>query len=131
MENDLLDAPVTGISVRQRTAPDAERLKLLEYALNLFTTGFSEDQITTKLVNRGCTPEDASEIVAEIRLARAQIAKIQPARNGNPARDVIIGGLFLFGGLIGTFSDTGYIFIGAIVFGGIQFVRGLINLGKG
>jgi|OM-RGC.v1.036971132 hypothetical protein len=37
---------------------------------------------------------------------------------------MIIGALFCVGGILGTLSDSGYIFWGAIVFGGFQFLKG-------
>ncbi|MEL6559850.1 MAG: hypothetical protein AAFQ94_16795 [Bacteroidota bacterium] len=40
-------------------------------------------------------------------------------------KDMVIGGLFCVGGIIATAAEIGYIFWGAIVFGGIQFIRGL------
>lgn len=44
--------------------------------------------------------------------------------------DVIWGGLWCVGGTVATLADIGYIFWGAILFGGIQLVRGLIKLGS-
>lgn len=41
--------------------------------------------------------------------------------------DMVIGGLFCIGGTIATIADIGYIFWGAIVFGRIQFIRGLMK----
>jgi hypothetical protein len=46
----------------------------------------------------------------------------------NAKKDMIYGALWLIAGLIGTFTNTGFIFWGAIVFGGIQFMKGLFNL---
>ena len=42
-------------------------------------------------------------------------------------RDMVYGALWCVGGVIATIADFGYIFIGAIVFGGIQFLKGLYN----
>lgn len=41
--------------------------------------------------------------------------------------DMAYGMLWCMGGLVLTVMDFGYIFWGAIVFGGIQFFRGLID----
>jgi hypothetical protein len=38
---------------------------------------------------------------------------------------MIFGALWCIGGTVLTISNTGYIFWGAIVFGGIQFFKGL------
>jgi hypothetical protein len=43
-------------------------------------------------------------------------------------RDVFFGSLWLAGGLILTFAEIGFIFWGAIVFGGIQLFKGISNL---
>jgi len=43
-------------------------------------------------------------------------------------RDMLYGALWCVGGIIATSMHIGFIFWGAIVFGGIQFFRGLINL---
>ncbi len=42
-------------------------------------------------------------------------------------KDMLYGGLWFAGGLIATMADVGAIFWGAMVFGGIQFFKGLIN----
>lgn len=42
--------------------------------------------------------------------------------------DMLYGALWCIGGVIGTMAEIGYIFWGAIVFGGYQFLKGLKNL---
>jgi hypothetical protein len=42
-------------------------------------------------------------------------------------KDMLYGALWCVGGILATMSDVGAIFWGAIVFGGIQFFKGLIN----
>ena len=42
-------------------------------------------------------------------------------------KDMMYGALWCVGGLVATMADIGAIFWGAIVFGGIQFFKGLIN----
>lgn len=42
-------------------------------------------------------------------------------------KDMIYGALWCIGGTIFTVADTGFIFWGAILFGGIQFFKGLAN----
>ncbi len=41
-------------------------------------------------------------------------------------RDMIWGAIWCLGGLFATLADIGYIFYGAIIFGGFQFIRGWI-----
>ena len=50
--------------------------------------------------------------------------------NAGAIKDIAIGGLFCVGGIVATLADIGYIFWGAILFGGIQLIRGLIKLGS-
>lgn len=49
----------------------------------------------------------------------------QEIRNDKAEKDMLYGGLWFVGGLLGTTADIGFIFWGAILFGGFQFVRGL------
>ncbi len=42
-------------------------------------------------------------------------------------KDMLFGAMWCIGGTVATLADVGYIFWGAIVFGGIQFVKGVIN----
>ncbi len=49
------------------------------------------------------------------------------AKKEQANKDMMWGAVWCVGGLIGTFSNTGFIFWGAIVFGGIQFFRGLAH----
>jgi hypothetical protein len=45
-------------------------------------------------------------------------------------KDILYGALWCIGGIIGTLAEIGFIFWGAIVFGGIQFLQGLNNSNK-
>jgi hypothetical protein len=49
------------------------------------------------------------------------------ARKKQATKDMLYGALWCVGGIVATASDIGAIFWGAILFGGIQFVKGLIN----
>ena len=51
----------------------------------------------------------------------------QKQQNENANSDILWGAIWCIGGLIGTFANIGYVFWGAIIFGGIQLFRGLIN----
>jgi len=48
--------------------------------------------------------------------------------DGSGVMSMVIGGIFCIGGIIATVADIGYIFYGAIIFGGIQFIKGLIKV---
>lgn len=43
-------------------------------------------------------------------------------------KDMLYGALWCVGGLVLTMAHIGFIFWGAIVFGAIQFFRGIANL---
>ena len=45
-------------------------------------------------------------------------------------KDVLYGALWCAGGIIATVADIGFIFWGAIVFGGYQLIKGLANQAK-
>lgn len=49
------------------------------------------------------------------------------ARRKKANNDMIFGAMWCIGGIIATAASVGFIFWGAIVFGGIQFFRGLAN----
>jgi hypothetical protein len=45
-------------------------------------------------------------------------------------KDMLYGALWCVGGIVATVANLGYVFWGAIVFGGIQFFKGLINANR-
>ncbi len=51
----------------------------------------------------------------------------QEQQNKKANSDILWGAIWCVGGLIGTFANIGYVFWGAIIFGGIQLFRGLGN----
>ncbi len=56
-----------------------------------------------------------------------QLTYAQEQQNREANSDMLWGAVWCIGGLIGTFANIGYVFWGAIIFGGIQFVKGLMN----
>jgi hypothetical protein len=65
---------------------------------------------------------------------KARLKKEMIAQQNSARRDMLVGGLWCAGGILVTVlsygSKGGIIAWGAIVFGGIQFCRGLFRLGK-
>lgn len=57
----------------------------------------------------------------------SQFSETASADNSGANKDMLWGAVWCVGGIIGTVADTGYIFWGAIVFGAIQFFKGLSN----
>ena len=89
------------------------------------------DEVMKVLKADGLDEVSASKMISLIQ----QNKQVNGAVNSMPyddsdedsgaTKDILVGGLFFFGGLIATIADFGYIFYGAIIFGGIQFFRGL------
>ncbi|BDU25043.1 MULTISPECIES: hypothetical protein [unclassified Flavobacterium] len=82
----------------------------------------SASETKNALISQGLTPENAAFVVENIE------GQIEEAKNDKARKDMIYGALWFAGGTILTLSNIGFIFWGAILFGGIQFFRGLINL---
>lgn len=77
------------------------------------------------LIEKGVSPETATAVSESL--------------NGNTdggsglkdgTKDMIFGALWCIGGTVLTLSNIGYIFYGAIIFGAIQFIKGLVNSQK-
>ncbi|KAF2337923.1 hypothetical protein [Flavobacterium ginsenosidimutans] len=82
----------------------------------------SASETKNVLIALGLSSENATLVVENIE------DQIQEAHNSKARKDMIYGALWFAGGTILTLSNIGFIFWGAILFGGIQFFRGLINL---
>ena len=99
------------------------------YAARLMKDGQTGSQVEDALVQKGLGQEAASGVVANLIQARAKAAK----------KNMLYGALWCIGGIIVTVVTLGmavqgggtYIVAwGAIIFGAIQFFRGLIQLNK-
>jgi hypothetical protein len=53
---------------------------------------------------------------------------IREAKKAQAKKDILHGGLWCIGGIALTVADIGFVFWGAILFGGVQFIKGLTNL---
>ena len=117
-------------------------------AENNFTqamAGYSDEKLITLLKQRNDLLHEASYAAVQEAYKRNLISGEEdlqtkypvPDRNLKTERitasqadrdksrnDMIFGALWCVGGTIATAMDIGYIFWGAIVFGGIQFIRG-------
>jgi GTP:adenosylcobinamide-phosphate guanylyltransferase len=67
-------------------------------------------------------PSYINELDDSINQNYIKIQNIEKAKS-----DMLYGAGWCLVGIIATYADIGYIFWGAIVFGGFQFVRGAIN----
>lgn len=81
----------------------------------------SEDDAKAILQEKGLSQYDAGVIIDTLS------AKIRAERKAKARKDLLYGSLWCAGGLILTFAHIGYVFWGAIVFGGYQMIRGLVR----
>lgn len=92
------------------------------YAANLLLNeNKSTNEAKQQLVAQGLSYEIAELIVENVEI------EIQEAKHEKARKDMVYGALWFCGGTILTVADIGFIFWGAILFGGIQFFKGLIN----
>jgi hypothetical protein len=93
------------------------------YAANLLLNeNKSAYEAKNQLVAQGLSNEVAQLIVENVEI------EIQEAKHEKARKDMVYGALWFCGGTILTLADIGFIFWGAILFGGIQFFKGLINV---
>ena len=81
----------------------------------------SIDETIAALVDSGIDEEGAITIINNLE------REFTVERKKRAEKDILYGALWCVGGLVATAAEIGYIFWGAILFGGIQFVRGLRN----
>lgn len=81
----------------------------------------SGSEVASALMNEGLDEESASVVVSNLQ---AGIAK---ARKSRANKDMLYGALWCVGGTALTLANIGFIFWGAIVFGAIQFFKGVAN----
>lgn len=114
----------------EQQVPQESANQLYNYAAQLLTVEKkSPEEALRLMMEQGLDKESASVIIAHIRNEVKKIKKESGTKN------MIYGALWLVGGTVVTVvtysaaSGGGTYFVawGAIVFGGIQFVRGLIN----
>ena len=92
-----------------------------EAASLLVNQSLSVEETKNALVAKGLDPDTASTVVESL----AQ--QIHDAKKERAKKDMLYGALWCVGGIIATVADIGFIFWVAILFGGIQFFRGLAN----
>lgn len=97
--------------------------QLYNYAANLMLNqDKSAYETKAALVEKGLSSENAAIIVDNIE------DQIEEVKHEKAKKDMLYGALWCIGGTALTIANVGFIFWGAILFGGIQFFRGLINV---
>jgi hypothetical protein len=98
---------------------DKRGLKLSDFAVSSEKPLYSEATYASQYTINGTNTQTGT---------RPDINSIyDEARKKQANKDMLYGALWCVGGIIATMSDIGAIFWGAIIFGGIQFFKGLIN----
>ena len=115
------------------TTQDEAIQAIYKYAAELIKSGLSGQQVESQLVEKGLDQAAASIVVKNLMEARSK------AINDAAKKNMIFGSLWLIGGCVVTAvtfaiaSGGGGSYIiawGAIVFGAIQFFRGLSQYSK-
>ena|SRR6478672_7439601 len=73
------------------------------------------------LTSTGVSGDDAKTVVETLH---GQIIQLKKERAN---KDMLYGALWCAGGTVATLANIGFIFWGAILFGGIQLIRGIIQ----
>ncbi|MBV4360513.1 hypothetical protein [Pinibacter aurantiacus] len=81
----------------------------------------SSEQAIQSLISTGVDELEATTAVEDLH------GQIIAAKKKHAEKDMLYGALWCVGGTVATLANIGFIFWGAIVFGGIQFFRGVIN----
>lgn len=79
-------------------------------------------EVKQLLISQGLDAESAAVVIKNLENELRDVKKAQAKK------DLLHGGLWCAGGLALTVADIGFIFWGAIIVGGIQFFKGLVNL---
>lgn len=95
---------------------------IYEYAADLLlNVKMSKPEVVQILIRKGISKESAKNIVHNIAL------QYRGTDEDSANKNILFGALWCIGGIVATVADLGYIFWGAIVFGAIQFFRGIAD----
>ncbi|HMG91473.1 MAG TPA: hypothetical protein VK589_15545 [Chryseolinea sp.] len=96
--------------------------EIYNYAANLLVNEKkSSKDVQTALVGKGLSESAALTIVYNLEV------EIKNAKKEAGKKDMLYGALWCVGGAVATVANIGFIFWGAILFGGIQFIKGAVN----
>jgi hypothetical protein len=84
------------------------------------------DKKTSKDVQLALVEKGLSESAAFTIIHNLEV-EIKNAKRESGRKDMIYGALWCVGGTVATVANIGFIFWGAILFGGFQFIKGAIN----
>lgn len=96
--------------------------QIYSYAKNLLINEKKNiEEVKDILIGQGVDQEGASIVVENLIQEQSQKKK-------NANNNMLYGAIWCIGGIIATVADIGAIFWGAIVFGGIQFMKGASDI---
>lgn len=96
--------------------------EIYNYAANLIVNEKKDAvEVRNALAEKGLSEDAAYTIVKNVE------DEIKKAKREAANKDMLYGALWCVGGAIATVANIGFIFWGAIIFGGIQFIKGLVN----
>lgn len=84
-----------------------------------FNQNYTSNEVKDALLKKNVEEVLADEIVSNLE------KEFRAMRSEEANKKMVYGILFCAGGIIATAANVGYIFWGAIVFGAIQFFKGL------
>jgi hypothetical protein len=87
----------------------------------LLNQKMSAEEVKTTLVEKGVHHEAAVIVIENVQ------HQIKKAKKERGQKDMLYGALWFIGGTIATFANIGFIFWGAMVFGAVQFIKGVVN----
>ena len=96
--------------------------QIYEYAAQLLVEEErSPSEVKAALIEQGLSSEDASVVLENLE------EQIKEGKKERGKKDMLYGALWCVGGVVASVADIGYYFWGAVLFGGIQFIKGAIN----
>ena len=106
----------------QNVGSHAAANEFYNFAVNLLVNEKKNARdVQSALVSKGLSESAAFTIVYNLEV------EIKNAKKESGKKDMIYGALWCVGGTVATVANIGFIFWGAILFGGIQFIKGAVN----
>jgi hypothetical protein len=105
--------------------------KLIEVLKNRKDYQFDATEAAIKEALKRRLILDMADLETKYPLAGEPVSPIiiaaEKENNESAKKDILYGALWCIGGIVATAADIGYIFWGAILFGGFQLIKGLMH----
>ena len=96
--------------------------EIYDYAANLLVNkNMNAEDVKKALIDKGVDDKSSSIVVDNLT------QQINDSKKEQAKKDMIYGAMWCVGGVILTVAQVGFIFWGAILFGGYQFIKGVVN----